>query len=171
MTPPASLPLRHRESRVLALGLAAALLLVPANVLPVLHTRIAGEVRTDTIYSGVLELWHTGLWPIAALVFIASFLVPFAKLAGLAWLLLAARRGPRNPRRLTQLYALLDFIGRWSMLDVFLAAFLAGLIQFGFLAAVEPRPGLVAFAAAVVLTMLATHSFDPRLLWATPRHE
>lgn len=161
-------PLRSTHTRAACLGLSAAILLVPANLLPVLHTRIAGEVRTDTIFSGVVELWESGLWAIATIVFIASFLVPLAKLAGLTWLIVAARRGARHPRRLTRLYALLDFIGRWSMLDVFLAAFLAGLIQFGLLATVEPRAGLVAFAAAVVLTMLATRAFDPRSLWHSP---
>ena len=159
---------RRREAQVVAFAVGAAVLLVPANILPVLHTRIGGEVRTDTIFSGIVELWETGLWPIAAIVFIASFLVPLAKLGGLACLVAAARRGPRDPRRLTRLYVFLDFIGRWSMLDIFLAAFLAGLIQFGFLAAVEPRPGLLAFAAAVVLTMLATRAFDPRSLWSRP---
>jgi paraquat-inducible protein A len=86
-------------------------------------------------------------------------------------LLLAARFGTRDPRRLTRWHARLDFIGRWSMLDVFLAAFLAGLVKFGALATVEPRSGLVAFAAAVVLTMLATRSFDPRVLWERPIRE
>src|SRR5690606_771127 len=111
-----SLPYR-RNARAVCLGLSAAVLLVPANMLPVLHTRIAGEVRTDTIFSGVVELWQSGLWAIAAIVFIASFLVPFAKLGGLAWLLVSARHGTSGRRRLTRLYALLDFIGRWSMLD------------------------------------------------------
>src|SRR5690606_21935913 len=93
-------PLRSTHTRAACLGLSAAILLVPANVLPVLHTRIAGEVRTDTIFSGVVELWESGLWAIATIVFIASFLVPLAKLAGLTWLILAARRGARHPRRL-----------------------------------------------------------------------
>jgi paraquat-inducible protein A len=94
------------------------------------------------------------------------------KLVGLAWLLFAARRheSERAPR-LSKLYGILDFIGRWSMLDVFLAGFLAGVVQFGSLANVEPRPGIVAFAAAVVLTMLATHTFDPRVLWDEPPTE
>jgi paraquat-inducible protein A len=164
-------PSSRRHARVAALALAAAIMLVPANVLPVLHTRISGAVRTDTIFSGVMELWEAGLWALALIVFIASFVVPLGKLAGLVWLLRAARCGTRDPRRLTRWHARLDFIGRWSMLDVFLAAFLAGLVQFGALATVEPRPGLLAFAAAVVLTMLATRSFDPRVLWERPTRE
>ncbi len=166
---PADSPSRPSQARVAALAIAAAVMLVPANVLPVLHTRLHGHTRTDTIYSGVVELWETGLWALALIVFVASFVVPIAKLAGLGLLLHAARHGTQNPRRMARLHARLDFIGRWSMLDVFLAAFLTGLVQFGALATVEPRAGLVAFAAAVVLTMLATRAFDSRLLWENDR--
>jgi paraquat-inducible protein A len=149
-----------------ALGLAAAIMLVPANLLPVLTTHVSGRHRTDTIFSGTVELWRQGLWAIAAIVFIASIVIPALKLVGLGWLLFVARwRNPRDPRRLTRLYAALDFIGRWSMLDVFLVAFLAGLVQFGRFSTVEPRGGIVAFAVAVVLTVLATQAFDPRVLW------
>ena len=153
-------------STAAALALAAAILLVPSNLLPVLSTESSGGNRSDTIFSGVLELWRQGLWAIAAIVFTASILIPVLKLAGLGWLLLNARRGTsEDSRRLTRIYAAVDFIGRWSMLDVFLAAFLTGLVQFGKFSTVTPRSGLVAFAAAVVLTVLATRAFDPRVLW------
>ena len=155
----------HRRAAAYALG--AAVMLVPANVLPVIRTSASGETRTDTIFSSIVGLCEQGLWVIGAIVFTASILVPFLKLVGLGWLLLAARRGPRgHARSLTRLYAALDFIGRWSMLDVFLVAFLTGVVQFGPLATVEPRSGIIAFATAVVLTMLATHAFDPRVFWA-----
>jgi paraquat-inducible protein A len=162
----------HRRTscaHTIALTLAAGITLVPANLLPVLNTNISGTVRTDTIFSGMVGLCEDGLWILGAIVFIASILIPLLKLVGLAWLLWAVHRGTgeRAPQ-LTKLYGVLDFIGRWSMLDVFLAGFLAGIVQFGSLATIEPRPGIVAFAAAVVLTMLATHSFDPRLLWDDP---
>ena len=156
-------------ARAAAFGLAAAVMLVPANVLPVLRTSISGEERTDTIFSGTVALCEDGLWVLGAIVFIASIVIPLLKLAGLGWLLLAARRGIRErerARRLTRLHGVLDFIGRWSMLDVFLAAFLTGIVQFGTLANIEPGAGIGAFAAAVVLTILATQAFDPRLLWA-----
>jgi paraquat-inducible protein A len=148
---------------------------VPANLLPVLDTETSGRNRSDTIFSGAVELWHHGLWVLALIVFTASILIPVFKLAGLGWLLVSAKRGGHaDSRRLTRLYAALDFIGRWSMLDVFLATFLAGLVQFGELSTVEPRSGIVAFAAAVVLTVLATQAFDPRILWPdhghTPSH-
>jgi paraquat-inducible protein A len=149
-----------------ALALAAAIMLVPANLLPILSTSTGGAARTDTILSGIAGLWRDGMWVIAAIVFIASILIPLLKLAGLAWLLLAVRRPVvRHPRGLGRLYSVLGFIGRWSMLDVFLVAFLAGIVRFGALATVEPRPGIAAFAAAVVLTVLATDAFDARLLW------
>jgi len=152
-----------------ALGLAAAVMLVPANLLPVLSTNTGTEARTDTIFSGIVGLWNEGLWVIGAIVFVASILIPILKLIGLGWLLIAATR-PRVRRRrlLTRVYTVLEFIGRWSMLDVFLVAFLAGIVQFGALAKVEPRSGIVAFAAAVVLTVLATDAFNPRLLWREP---
>lgn len=149
-----------------ALSVAAAILLVPANYLPVLSTDFSGQARTDTIYSGVVELWRQNLWAIAAIVFIASIVIPILKLLGLGWLLWCVRRPvARNPRRETKIYATLDFIGRWSMLDVFLAAFLGGLVQFGQLSTVTPRSGIVAFGSVVVLTVLATQAFDPRLFW------
>jgi paraquat-inducible protein A len=159
-----------RLSRPTALALAAAIMLVPANVLPVLSTKTGGSARTDTIMSGIISLWRDGMWAISAIVFVASILIPLLKLVGLGWLLLAVRlRATRGRRKLTRLYAGLDFIGRWSMLDVFLVAFLAGAVQFGALATIEPRSGIVAFAAAVVLTILATDSFDPKLIWAEPK--
>jgi paraquat-inducible protein A len=163
--PAVTLEFRGR-SACAALALAAVVMLVPANVLPVLTTATSGRVRDDTILSGVVGLWRHGLGAIAVVVFTASIVIPFLKLAGLAWLVFAVRNGPpEDGRRLTRLYASLDFIGRWSMLDVFLAAFLTGLVQFGGLALVEARAGIVAFAAAVVLTVLATRAFDPRCLW------
>jgi len=154
------------HARVIAFSIAAMVMLVPANLLPVISTNISGQPQDDTIYSGIIRLWQDGLWGIAAIVFVASMLVPFLKLAGLASLLIASHRKPRRlARPLTRFYVGLDFIGRWSMLDVFLVGFLSGLVQFGSLASIEPRPGIAAFAAAVVLTMLATQSFDPRALW------
>jgi paraquat-inducible protein A len=159
-----------RLSRPTALALAAAIMLVPANLLPVLTMNTGGSVRTDTIMSGIIGLWRDGLWAISGIVFIASILIPLLKLVGLAWLLLAVRRrATRGRHGLTRLYATLDFVGRWSMLDVFLVAFLAGAVQFGALATIEPRSGIVAFAAAVVLTILATNAFDPQLIWAEPK--
>ena len=162
----------ENSHRVAALALSAALMLVPANLLPVISMHSLGQDRTDTIFSGILELWRQGYWGIALIVFIASLVIPILKLVGLGSLLLAVYRNQgRHARRLTRLYATLDFIGRWSMLDVFLVAFLAGVVRFGALATVQPRSGIVAFACAVLLTVLATDAFDPRLLWRHPSSE
>jgi paraquat-inducible protein A len=157
------------NSNSAAFALAAVVMLVPANLLPVLDTETSGNNRSDTIFSGAVELWHNGLWAIAAIVFTASIVIPFLKLAGLAWLLLKTRRGvPGDVHKLARIYSAIDFIGRWSMLDVFLAAFLTGLVQFGEFSTVEARSGIVAFASAVVLTVLATQAFDPRTIWKAP---
>lgn len=156
-------------SRPAAFAVAAAIMLIPANILPILSTDAVGESRTDTIYSGMMGLFENGLWPLALIVAIASLLIPFVKLVGLTVLMLSARRGRSvHARKLTHLYAVLDFIGRWSMLDVFLVAFLTSAVRFGALSTIRPGPGIGAFAAAVVLTILATRSFDPRLLWREP---
>lgn len=163
-------PLRHRRSRAVedsaAFALAGLFMLVPANLLPVLSSSLAGAASKDTIFSGVMRLHAEGLWGLAVIVFTASIGVPLLKLASLGVLLHAVHtRATTRRRGLTRLYAVVKFIGRWSMLDVFLVAFLAGAVQFGALASVRPEPGVIAFAAAVVLTILATESFDPRLLW------
>lgn len=156
-------------SRSVALGLAAAVMLVPANLLPVVNTNTGGLPRSDTIMSGIVQLWRDGMPVISAIVFVASVVIPAFKLLGLAALVWAVRQRWTRPRRfLTRLYIGLDLIGRWSMLDVFLIGFLAGVVQFGVLSNVEPRAGIIAFAAAVVLTVLATDAFDPRLLWNEP---
>ena len=156
-------------TRAAAFALAAAAMLVPANVLPIMKMETLGHVQADTILSGVALLWHEGMWGIAAIVFTASLLVPILKLFGLGLLLQAVRRPRHGSRRLlTRVYTFVHFIGRWSMLDVFLIAFLSGAVRFSGLARVEARPGALAFAAAVVLTMLATAAFDPRLLWDDP---
>jgi paraquat-inducible protein A len=156
-------------SQAAALAATALILLVPAYALPVMHLGMLGMPSKDTtILSGVIQLWEENLGILAAIVFTASFAVPLLKLAGLAWLLWSARRPPADPRRLIRVYGVIDFIGRWSMLDVFLVAFLSGAVRFGVLAEVQPRPGIIAFGAVVVLTMLATHRFDPRVFWLRP---
>lgn len=156
----------HALARSTAFAVAGLIMLVPANVLPVLSTNLLGQARTDTIFSGVLSLQRDGLWGIALIVFTASIVVPLLKLISLGVLLQAVHRGATARRRgLTRLYAFVKFIGRWSMLDVFLVAFLTGAVRFGALASVRPEPGVIAFAAAVVLTIFATETFDSRLLW------
>jgi len=152
--------------RTWALAIAAAICYVPANILPVLTTQTLASSRSDTILSGVVVLYTSGSWPLALIVLTASVVIPLGKLAALAYLLISVRRGSANGARdRTHLYRLIELIGRWSMLDVFVVAFVVALIQFQPLMASQPGPGLPFFAAVVILTMLATTSFDPRLLW------
>lgn len=156
-------------SRSWAFLIAALILYVPANLLPVLHSTKLFESWSDTILSGVVALWNDGAYDLAIIVFTASIVVPLLKMGALMLLLIEARRGSRHlTRERALLYRALEYIGHWSMLDVFAVALLVTLVHFSTLANVEPGPGIVAFGAVVVLTMLATMSFDPRLTWDTP---
>ena len=153
-------------SRTWALLLAAAVMYVPANLLPVLTVIRLGSGHPSTILGGAIELLHYGLWPLAALVFFASIAVPMFKLVGLSIMLLAVQRGSaRFLRGRTRLYRMIDFIGRWSMIDVFMTSVLVAIVQFGFISSVTPGLGVVCFCSVVILTMLAAFSFDPRLMW------
>jgi paraquat-inducible protein A len=122
--------------------------------------------ETDTIMSGVVFLWIDGSWPLAVILFIASIAVPFSKLFALAYLLVSVqRRSTLAPVQRTRLYRVLEFVGRWSMIDIYVAALLTALVQFGGLMSIRAGPGAIAFGAVVVLTMFAAESFDPRLIW------
>jgi paraquat-inducible protein A len=148
------------------LVIAGLLLYIPANVLPVLQTERYGSVENNTILSGVVELVHYDLWPLAVIVFMASVVVPLAKLFGLAWLLWQTqRRSPQRLRQRTRAYHVIDSIGRWSNIDVFTISILAALVQFGVLTRVRPEPGAMAFAGVVLITMIAAQCFDPRAMW------
>ena len=153
--------------RTLALTLAAAISFIPANVLPIMTVSYFGTGSPDTILSGVILLLQHGAWPIAGVVFFASFIVPLGKIIGLFYLLYKVR-GQDDEKahgRQMRLYRVIDFFGRWSMLDVFVVALLVTLVQLGQIATIEAGPGATAFAIMVVLTMFAAGSFDPRLLW------
>jgi paraquat-inducible protein A len=168
----ARLRMRRPDSleRTGALLLAAAICYVPANVLPVLATTNLGVSEADTILGGVARLYQTGSWILAIIVLVASVAIPLAKMATLAGLLLVAnRRVPANRRLCVRLYRVLEIIGRWSMLDVFVAALVVAVVQLRPLVSATPGPGLAFFAATAVLTMLAARAFDPRLVWETGR--
>ncbi len=154
------------RSRTLALVIAALAFCVPANVFAMSSELQLGEHASYRIVDGIRGLYRAGLWPLSVLIFFTSFLIPFVKLAGLGWLLLSVRR--RSARRLvlkTRLYRFIHELGRWSNVDVFTISVFVPLMQFGSLASAHAGPGATAFLAAVVLTMFAAHSFDPRLLW------
>jgi paraquat-inducible protein A len=153
-------------SRSWAFLVAAILLYLPANLYPVMSVTSFGQVRADTIFSGAEFLLAHGMWPLALIVFVASILVPVVKILTLAYLLLSVQlRSAARPIDRTRLYRLTEFVGRWSMVDVFVVSVLVALVNLGQVAEVEARAGAVFFAAVVVLTMLAAKTFDPRLIW------
>jgi len=159
---------RKRDSlnRTWALLAAAAILYIPANMLPVLTLIRFGRGDPSTILGGVQELAAANMWPLAALVFFASITVPLIKLVGLTLLLVSTHRRARGRlRERTLLYRFVDSVGRWSMIDVFMISILTALVRMGAIASVMPGPGAVSFCAVVILTMLAALSFDPRLMW------
>lgn len=162
--------LHHRKpasvARTWAFLLSAYILYIPANVLPVMITRSILGTQEDTILSGVIYLWLSGSHLLAIVVLTASIIVPMMKMVVLTLLLLSVHFHSRwRLRQQTRLYRVVELIGRWSMLDIFVVALLAALVQAGALATVIPGAGAAAFGMVVVLTMLASLSFDPRLLW------
>jgi len=153
-------------TRTWALLAAGAALYLPANILPVMTVVYLGRGAPSTILGGVQELLGAGMWPLAALVFFASITVPVLKLVGLTTLLISTRRGARTRlRERTLIYRIIDSVGRWSMIDVFMISILTALVRMGALASVFPGVGAVAFCGVVILTMVASQSFDPRLMW------
>lgn len=157
---------RHSVQYTWALIIAGAICYIPANVLPVLRTTAFGSTEADTIMGGVIFLYESGSWPLALIVLVASVMIPLGKLVALSYLLVTVQRGSvANSHDRTRIYDLVEFIGRWSMLDVFVDAFVVALVQLQPLMSVEPGLGVVFFMAVVVLTMLAAQSFDPRLIW------
>jgi len=152
--------------RTWAYLIAAAICYLPANLLPVLTTTTAAGPESDTILQGVVLLWSPTGWPLSLIVLFASIMIPSAKILALAYLLITVQRGSvQNNEQRIRLYRIVELIGRWSMVDVFVDAFTASLVQLQPLMSVAPGPGLFFFAAVVVLTMLAVESFDPRLIW------
>ncbi len=152
--------------RTWALLIAAFIVYIPANVLPIMRTVSPGDVDDNTILTGVVELWEKGSQELAIIVFTASIVVPMLKFLVLGTLLVCAQRGTKwaQPQR-AQLYRLIELIGHWSMLDVFVVALLTALVRFSLLSSVEPLPGVIFFGLTVVLTMFAALSFDPRMTW------
>jgi len=161
--------MRGSVEKSLALLIAGMILYFPANLLPVLHTSSVRGSSDSTIIGGILEFWDTGSWDIAALIFLASVVVPVTKFLAIGLLLWTVRwhsAWARHER--AKLYRFVEFIGYWSMLDVVVVAITCSLLQFKALASAEPGLGIVFFCAVVVSTMMAARSFDPRLIWDTP---
>lgn len=162
----------HSLQRTIALTVGAAVLYVPANLLPVM--RVESSLKgtgESTIVGGVIEFWQMGDYPVALIIFTASVIIPLVKVLSIIALCAGVRSGV-SPRALTRLYRITDRIGRWSMVDVFVVAILVGVVQLGSVMTITAGAGALAFAGVVILTMLAVDSFDPRLIWdAAARRE
>ena len=160
------LHLRNRDSlqRTWAYTIASLLLYFPANMLPILRVESFYGTQSSTILSGVIQFWEEGDYPVAIIIFVASVVIPILKIIAIICLCFAATAG-WQPRSMTKLYRVTEFVGRWSMVDVFVVAILVGVVQLGSTISIHPGAGAVSFAAVVVLTMFAAMSFDPRLIW------
>lgn len=156
----------HSLQRVWAWLAAGLIVYIPANIYPMLLTSTLGRTTENTIVGGVIELLDQGSWGVALIVFVASIVIPIGKFVAIAYLALSVRsavaiRGHGRQR----LFEVVEFIGRWSMIDVFVVAILAALVQFDFVASVNPGIAAVSFALSVAFTMLSAQSFDPKSIW------
>ncbi|NOH63114.1 paraquat-inducible protein A [Vibrio sp. RE88] len=152
-----------------ALLLTSAVFYFPANLYPIMYTVSLGNESPSTIMGGIILLWQLGSYPIAAIIFIASVFIPLAKMLVLAWIFVIAKRinasSEHTALKQQQLYRVTEFIGRWSMIDIFVVAILVALVQLQSLMAIYPGPASVSFAAVVIFTMLSAMAFDSRMLW------
>jgi paraquat-inducible protein A len=168
--PRCGLKLRARKPdaivRAAALSLAALVLTAPANFYPMTVTQQPGHDMSQRIVDGVYELFQAGLWPLGIVIVCTSIVIPFVKIAGMAWFIASVRRRSRQHLRFkAHLYRWIEELGRWSNVDVFTIAAFMPLIQFDGIASSRPAPGATAFALVVFLTMLASRAFDPRMMW------
>jgi len=159
-------------ARTWALLITAMILYIPANVLPMMHTSSLFGSQSDTIMSGVVYFWTSGSWYLALIIFFASIMVPMLKMIALVLLLVTTQRRSRwQLQQRTKLYRVVEFVGRWSMLDIYVVAVIVALVQLQALATITPGPGAIAFGGVVVLTMFAAMAFDPRLMWDSLEEE
>lgn len=153
-------------SRVWAWWAAGVMAYIPANLWPMLETRTLWSSEDATIVGGAIELWVLGNPGIAVVILVASVVIPIAKFFVIAFLALSTRRGSRMPAATRmRLYEIVEYIGRWSMIDVFVVAILASLVQLNVVASIDPGPASLAFALSVIFTMLSAQAFDPRTIW------
>jgi paraquat-inducible protein A len=152
--------------RTLALLITASILYIPANLYPIMYTDQLGRTEASTIIGGVVLLIKLGSVPIAAVIFIASVMVPLGKLFAMFYLVWTVERhSPLEPRQRTVMYQVTEFIGKWSMVDVFVVAILVALVNLGGLLVIRPGIAALSFAGVVIVTMIAAESFDSRLIW------
>ena len=152
--------------RTAAFSLAALILYIPANIYPILRMNYYGAYSENTVWEGCVNLFKDGQWFVAAIVFLASIVIPFLKLLGLFFLVITTKlRSARGRQQRTWIYKIIAVIGPWAMLDVFLLSILVALVKLQQIATVLPGRGLLAFTGVVLLTILASASFDPKLIW------
>ena len=157
---------RHSLSRVWFWWLLGVAAYVPANVWPMLETRMLFKQSDDTIIAGAIKLMQHGSVVVALVILLASVVIPVAKFAAIAYLALSMRQSGRSsPKWRHRIFEIVEFIGRWSMIDVFVVAILSSLVQFSLIASVKPGPAALAFALSVIFTMLSALSFDARMIW------
>jgi paraquat-inducible protein A len=152
----------------MALLVTSILLYLPANILPIMITDLLGDKMPSTILAGVVLLWSEGSYPVAMVIFLASIMVPTLKMIAIAWLCLDAngmKRKHRDSERMHLIYGVVEFVGRWSMIDVFVIAVLSALVRIGGLMNIYPAIGALMFALVVIMTMFSAMTFDPRLSW------
>lgn len=156
----------HSLSHVWAWWIAGLIAYIPANLYPMLITSSLAHSGGSTIVGGVIELVHYESYFVAAVVFFASVMIPIAKFCAVAWLALAVRKAGRiNGHMLHKTYEVVEFIGRWSMIDVFVVAILSALVHLGSVVDIYPGTAAICFGLSVIFTMLSALSFDPRLIW------
>lgn len=157
---------RHSLQWTLALLFTSLMIYIPANLLPIMVTETLGTPYPSNIMAGVILLWSDGSYPVALVIFIASIMVPTLKMLAIGWLCWnASGRGHRDSEKMHLVYEIVEFVGRWSMIDVFVIAVLSALVRMGQLMNVYPATGALLFALVVILTMIAAMAFDPRLTW------
>ena len=164
----AAMHLRKNDSiqRTLALLVTSCILYIPANIYPIMITEQLGKSEGSTILGGVVLLIHHGSIPIALVIFLFSVMVPISKLMSMFYLVWTIKRhSPASPRQRTVMYQVTEFVGKWSMVDVFVVAILVALVHLGGLLAIKPGIAALSFAGVVIVTMIAAESFDPRLIW------
>ncbi|CDL82663.1 membrane integrity-associated transporter subunit PqiA [Xenorhabdus szentirmaii] len=157
---------RHSLQCTMALLITSVILYIPANLLPIMVTQALGSHINSTILEGIILLWSSGSYPVAMVIFIASIMVPSLKMLAISWLCWDAKnQGRHNSETMHFIYEIVEFVGRWSMIDVFVIAVLSSLVRMGQLMSIYPAMGAVLFALVVILTMFASMTFDPRLTW------
>ena len=164
--PPRHVRRKNSLQWTMALLVTSIMLYLPANILPIMITDLLGDKMPSTILAGVILLWGEGSYPVAGVIFIASIMVPTLKMIAIAWLCWDAKgHGKRDSERMHLIYEVVEFVGRWSMIDVFVIAVLSALVRMGGLMSIYPAMGASMFALVVIMTMFAAMTFDPRLSW------